>query len=82
MAFIDYYGHKRDRYFRYKERHAGRETNPSLLVMLADISALSVPEVRWKKSDSPFGDDGPLLDTNEGGPLQSMPAKHYITLHW
>lgn len=51
-----------------------KRSNPSLLVMLADISPLSVPEVRWKKSDKPLGDEGPLLDTNDGGPLHTMPA--------
>lgn len=42
--------------------------------MLADISPLSVPDVLWKKSDKLLGEDGPLLDTNDGGPLHTMPA--------
>lgn len=43
-------------------------------MILADISLLSeVPEVPRKKSERPFGDDGPLLDTKEGGPLHTIP---------
>jgi hypothetical protein len=42
---------------------------PSALMMLDDISLLS-----FEFSDAP-GDEGPLLDTKLGGPLQPTPAK-------
>lgn len=61
-------------------------TYPSLLMRLADsdISLLSeVPVVPppprdEKISDMPFGDDGPLLDTNDGGPLHTRPVKYLL----
>jgi hypothetical protein len=57
-------------------------TYPSLLTRLADsdISLLSeVPAVPpapcdAKISDIPFGEDGPLLDTKDGGPLHTRPV--------
>lgn len=62
-------------------------TYPSLLMRLAesDISLLSeVPVVppppsNEKMSDMPFGEDGPLLDTNDGGPLHTRPAKYLLS---
>lgn len=62
-------------------------TYPSLLMRLADsdISLLSeVPVVPppprdEKISDMPFGEDGPLLDTNDGGPLHTRPAKYFLS---
>jgi len=62
-------------------------TYPSLLMRLADsdISLLSeVPVVPppprdEKISDMPFGEDGPLLDTNDGGPLHTRPAKYLLS---
>jgi hypothetical protein len=62
-------------------------TYPSLLIRLADsdISLLSeVPAVPppprdEKISDIPFGEDGPLLDTNDGGPLHTRPVRHFMS---
>jgi hypothetical protein len=47
--------------------------------LLSEVPAVPPPPRNEKISDIPFGEDGPLLDTNDGGPLHIRPVRHYIS---
>lgn len=42
--------------------------------LLSEVPAVPAPPRNEKISDVPFGDDAPLLDTKDGGPLQTRPV--------
>jgi hypothetical protein len=44
--------------------------------LLSEVPVVPPPPRNEKISDKPFGEDGPLLDTNDGGPLHTRPAKY------
>jgi len=47
--------------------------------LLSEVPVVPPPPRDEKISDMPFGEDGPLLDMKDGGPLHTRPAKYLLS---